>query len=291
MPVFQTPEAVDLTLEVGSGEIHIAASDRADTVVDVHPADPAKKRDVAAARDTRVEHDGGRLLVKTPRSLRRYTSRDADAVRVEIALPSGSQVRVKADASALRATGRLGASHVSIGAGEARLDETGPLELRLGAGDAAVDRVAGRADVASGSGRIALGLVEGPAAVRNANGDTWIGAVAGDVRATSANGTIAVDRAARTVAAKTANGDVRIGSVAHGAIVAETGLGHVEVGVPAGVAAWLDLHTRFGAVRNELEAAERPAAGDAAVEVRARTSFGDITIRRPAADRALLPDR
>ncbi|HEX3874216.1 MAG TPA: hypothetical protein VHW26_08725 [Solirubrobacteraceae bacterium] len=46
------------------------------------------------------------------------------------------------------------------------------------------------------------------------------------------------------------------------------------------MAAWLDLDTRCGTVHNSLDAAGPPAAGEDAVEVRARSSFGDITIRR-----------
>ena len=82
------------------------------------------------------------------------------------------------------------------------------------------------------------------------------------------------------VGAKTANGDVRVGEVARGAVVAQTAFGKVEIGVLDGVAAWLDLNTKFGRVQNDLGAAEQPAPGEEAVEVRARTSFGDITIHR-----------
>ncbi|MGZ8652959.1 MAG: hypothetical protein ACXWX5_12410, partial [Actinomycetota bacterium] len=53
-----------------------------------------------------------------------------------------------------------------------------------------------------------------------------------------------------------------------------------------GVAAWLDLNTRFGTVQNELESAERPEPGAETVDVRARTSYGDIAIRRIATDDA-----
>jgi hypothetical protein len=49
------------------------------------------------------------------------------------------------------------------------------------------------------------------------------------------------------------------------------------------VAAWLDLTTAFGTVRNELDTAEPPTADQDTIEVRARTAFGDITIRRAAA--------
>jgi hypothetical protein len=71
--------------------------------------------------------------------------------------------------------------------------------------------------------------------------------------------------------------------VGGGAVVAQTALGKVDIGIRDGVAAWLDLDTHFGKVHNELDAAGRPQPGDATVEVRARSSFGDITIRRAVA--------
>ncbi len=39
-------------------------------------------------------------------------------------------------------------------------------------------------------------------------------------------------------------------------------------------------------MQNYLEAAERPEPGEDAVDVRARTSFGDITVRRSFANAA-----
>jgi hypothetical protein len=77
-----------------------------------------------------------------------------------------------------------------------------------------------------------------------------------------------------------ARGDVRLGEVAGGDVRAETAFGQVEVGIRDGVAAWLDLDTRFGSVHNDLETADSPAPGEDTVDVRARTSFGDITVRR-----------
>ncbi len=52
------------------------------------------------------------------------------------------------------------------------------------------------------------------------------------------------------------------------------------IGVRDGVAAWLDLKTGFGNVQNDLQASGRPTQDEEAVDVRARTSYGDITIRR-----------
>ncbi len=62
MPTFDTPEPISVTLDVGMGDIQVVASDRTDTVVDVRPSDPAKKSDVTAAEQTRVEYASGRLL-------------------------------------------------------------------------------------------------------------------------------------------------------------------------------------------------------------------------------------
>jgi hypothetical protein len=65
-------------------------------------------------------------------------------------------------------------------------------------------------------------------------------------------------------------------------VVAETAYGKVEVGVADGVAAWLDLGTGYGMVHNELDAADRPGAGEPTVEIRAKSGMGDITVRRPS---------
>src|SRR6266487_2398725 len=72
----------------------------------------------------------------------------------------------------------------------------------------------------------------------------------------------------------------RLDEVASGVIVAQTASGRVEIGVHDGVAAYLDLDTKFGAVRNDLDDAGRPEPDARTVEVHARTSFGDVVVRR-----------
>ena len=71
-----------------------------------------------------------------------------------------------------------------------------------------------------------------------------------------------------------------------GAIAINLARGRVDIGIADGVAAWLDLKTSFGNVHNHLDAAAQPAADEESVEVRARTAFGDITVRRALASRA-----
>jgi putative adhesin len=285
MPTFDTPEPISVTVELGVGDLRIVASDRTDTTVEVRPSDAAKKADVAAAEHTLVEYAGGRLLIKAPKSWRQYTFRGGgESIDVQIELPAGSHLRGETGVAALRCQGRLDECRYKTGAGDLQLDQAGAVQLRTGIGDITLEQADGDAEVTTGSGSVRIDRIDGPAVVKNSNGDTWIGEITGNLRVNAANGRISVDRACETVAAKSANGDVRLGEVGHGTVLAETALGKVEIGIRDGVAAWLDLNTRFGSVHNDLGPSERPGPGEDAVEVRARTSFGDITINRSVAD-------
>jgi hypothetical protein len=284
MPTFDTPEPISATVELGVGDLRIVASDRTDTMVEVRPSDPAKKADATAAEQTRVEYASGRLLIKAPKGWRQYSFRGGgESVEVQIELPAGSHLRGDTGVAALRCQGRLGECRYKTGLGDIQLDQAGAVQLRTGMGDVAVERAAGDAEVTTGSGSVRIDRIDGAAVVKNSDGDTWIGEIIGNLRVNAANGRISVDRACETVAAKSANGDVRLGEVAHGTVDAQTALGKVEIGIRDGVAAWLDLNTRFGRVHNDLDPSERPGPGEDAVEVRARTSFGDITIHRSVA--------
>jgi Putative adhesin len=287
MPTFDTPAPILVRLELGVGDVRITATDRSDTVVQVRPTDPAKKSDVAAAEQTRVEFTDGSLIIKAPKGWRRYTSRaGGESIDVEIALPSGSQIRGDAGIAALRCSGPLGECHYNTGVGNIQVDQAGPAHFNTGVGNIAVDRASGHTQINTGSGTVRIGSVDGTAVIKGANGDTWIGDVSRDLRVIAANGSISVDHSHATVVAKTANGDIRLGEVEGGTVVAQTSLGKVDIGIRDGVAAWLDLNTKFGKVYNELDAAVRPAPGDKAVEVRARSAFGDITIRRSVASKS-----
>ena len=285
MPTFDTPEPISVTVELGVGDLQIVASDRTDTVVEVRPSDAANKADVTAAEQTRVEYASGRLLIKAPKSWRQLTWRGGgESIDVQVELPAGSHLRGETGVAALRCQGRLGECRYKTGIGDIQLDQAGSVQLKTGGGDLTVDQAVGDAELTTGSGAVRIDRIDGAAVVKNSNGDTWIGEVSGDLRVNAANGRVSVDRAHATVAAKSANGEVRLGEVAHGVVLAQTGFGTVEIGIRDGVAAWLDLNTRFGIVHNDLDAAERPEPGDDAVEVRARTSFGDITIHRSVAN-------
>ena len=283
MTTFDTPDPITLDLEVGMGDVSIEVTDRADTTVEVCPSDPARPADAKAAEQTRVEYANGRLVVKGPSGWRQWVSHRGDSIDVAISLPAGSRVQAEVSVVAMRATGRLGECHAKVGVGDVSLEEVGALNLKTGAGDVTIDRVAGKAEVVTGSGGVRIGRVDGTAWVKNSNGDTWIGETGGDARVHTASGTITIDRAGAGVIVKTAHGRVHLGEVTHGTAVAESAFGDLEIGVRDGVPAWLDLRTKFGRVRNELDASGRPASGEDSVEVHAHTSMGDIVIHRSLA--------
>jgi DUF4097 and DUF4098 domain-containing protein YvlB len=281
MPTFDTPEPITATIDVAFGDVRISAGDQGVTVVSVQPSDASNEEDVRAAGLTRIEHADERLLVKGPKLRSWLSRRTGGSVDVTIELPAGSNVHATVGLGDIHTDGRLGDCEVKTGLGRIRLDRAESLTLKSGAGDISVDRASGRADVTAGSGDVRLGALDGGAVVKSSNGNTWVGVAGGDLRLSAANGSIAVDVANAGVSAKSANGDVRVGEVVHGSVVLETRIGDLEVGIREGTSAWLDVHSRFGQVHNALESADAPDPSVDSVEVRARTSVGEILIRRP----------
>ena len=282
MPAYDTPHPVTATVELVVGDLRIVAADRADTVVEVRPSDPGSDADVRAADQTRVEYADGLLLVKTPKQRGLGLFGKPGSVDVTVDLPARSKVQVDSGAGGVRTTGTLAACRVKSGAGDVQLDrvEGGRLSLEIGAGRVDVDTVAGRADISTGSGRLQVREIDGPAVVKNSNGDSWIGLVTGDLRINAANGDIAVDRAGGDVVASTANGGITVGAITRGTVSLKTGFGEIEVGIPAGTAAKLDVSTSFGRIRNQLESTDGPQETDETIDLRARSGYGDIVIRR-----------
>lgn len=278
MTNYETPEPISVTLELGVGDVRIAASDRTDTVVEVRPSDEADESDVQAAQQVRVDYTNGMLRVTGPTRTFDF-SKKTRSVDVSIELPSGSQVSAHMQMGDVRCAGRLGECRLKT-TGNVWLERTGPLRLHTGVGHVTIDGITGNAEISTGSGKIQIGEVEGAAVVRNSNGDTTIEAVTGDVRVRAANGAIDVERAGAGVDAKTSNGSIRLGEVVRGSVVLGTATGNLDIGIAEGTAAWLEVNTGFGHVHNRLENTTRPDETDQTVEVRGRTSYGDITIHR-----------
>ena len=282
MRTFDTPRPAPVTIEISVGTVHLIASDRSDTVVTVNPSDRSRRDDVEAAEKTIVDFINGGVLVKGPKWRSRLSligPGKAGSVDVTVELPTGSNFRGDAGMGDFRADGRLGDTHIRSGAGDVRLDHTASADVVSGAGRLSLNRADGRVRVIT-AGEMSLGAVNGDLELKNNVGKTWVGEVTGTARVKSAAGDITVDRAHGSITAKTASGDIEIGEVGGSPVVLETAAGGINIGVRSGVAAWLDARTGYGRVLNLMGDAAEPGSADGKVEIRARTSFGDISIRR-----------
>ncbi|MCX5409984.1 DUF4097 domain-containing protein (plasmid) [Streptomyces sp. NBC_00335] len=280
MPSFDTSEAISVTAHVEAGSIQFTAGDRLDTVVEVQPRDPKRDKDVRAAEQTEVAYRSGVLTVRTPKS---NPFGRPGIVDVTVELPTGSNIDTTGSWTQVLGEGRLGEVRVKTSSGDVRLDTTGPLKLTASHGSITVDRAEGATEITTSSGSLRLGFVDGPAVLKNSHGTTTVGAAIGELRVSGANGDIEIRRAEDSVTAKTAHGTLRVGEVARGTVELETSYGAIEVGVREGTAAWLDVSSGSGQVRNTLTASGSPEGSADTVKVRARTKYGNIDVRRAVA--------
>ena len=102
----------------------------------------------------------------------------------------------------------------------------------------------------------------------------------GDVDARLSYGDLDITRALGSVTTKTSYGSIQLHEISSGSIEVESGYGQITLGVRDGVPAWLDLSSKSGHVRNQLEADRAPDGSEQTVTVRARTQAGNITVQR-----------
>jgi hypothetical protein len=282
MKTFETTGPITATIDVVSADVRVTAAGGGPATVDVQPSDPADSEDVRAAGQTRVVLAGDQLVVKAPK-LRSWLPHTAGgSVTVTVELPAGSTLRAAGQLAEFSAAGDLGECRIRVGLGRIRVERAGPAALKCGNGDIEIEHATGDAQLITGSGDIRARRLDGSTAIKNTNGGTWIGEARGDVRLRAANGDVVIEHAGGDFSAKTANGDLRVDDAARGSVELETHSGDVVVGIREGTAAWLDLRAAAGSLRNELQAAEDPGGSGESVVVRARSSLGDVVIRRAA---------
>jgi DUF4097 and DUF4098 domain-containing protein YvlB len=286
MPVFESPKPITATIDVAAGAVRLVASERTDTEVEVRPTDPTDPLSARAAATTTVEFHDGRLTVGTPKAAP-WTWKWAvdlvtgpNGVEVVVELPTGSDVRVQTGYGDIRAEGEFGECRLRTSYGGIELDRAATAELTTTGGSVDVAAVAGRARAGTGTGDLRIGDVGGPGTFTNDYGRTSIGRVAGELRLTGSYGDMTVRHAGADVEARTAYGSVTIDEVVRGTVSLTTTSGRLEVGVREGTAAWLDVRTTHGTLRNSLPTRGGPDGFTDTVEIHASTRDGDIVIRR-----------
>ncbi|MGW4946147.1 DUF4097 family beta strand repeat-containing protein [Actinoplanes sp. NPDC004185] len=179
MPKFDTPAPIAAVLDIPAGRIQVIAADRADTVVEVLPADRAKSRDLRTAEQTTVSYADGvlRIQVAAPKS---PLLGSAGSVEVTVQLPAGSRIEARAAAAELRGVGRLGDITVEGAYRQIKIDEAGSVRLTAVDGDVEVGRLNGPAEISTTRGDIRIAeAVRGTVVLRTQSGDISVAAAAG----------------------------------------------------------------------------------------------------------------
>ncbi|PFG42339.1 putative adhesin [Isoptericola jiangsuensis] len=281
MPTFPAPRPVPVTVDVPFARLHVVASDRDDVVVTVLPSDPSRSGSVRAAEEVRVERTGDGVAVTYPGSWKQWVLPfAAGTADVTVELPTGSEVRGRT--GSLHVEGALHAVEMSLSAGDARLGVVDRLTLAVGAGSVHVGRAV-TANVKASAGSVHVDEVAGEVAVKASNGTTTVGTVSGALTVQGAHGDITVRRVRGAVTARSAHSSIRVDALESGSVALTTSFGSIDVGVPEGTAAYLDLATEHGTVRNQLTPTDGPVADEATAEIHASTGYGDVVVRRPHA--------
>ncbi|WP_066375941.1 DUF4097 family beta strand repeat-containing protein [Herbidospora mongoliensis] len=163
MPKFPTPQTITAKIDVPMGLVRIIAGDRADTIVDVRPSDPAGSADVKAAEQTKVEFAGGVLSISAPEGRRFGRS---GSIQVTVELPAGSVIEGSGMATDFRTEGRFGGTRVQTAKGDISLGTTdGPVIADTAQGDIRVqEAVSGLHDLKTSAGQIEIAVAEGVSA-------------------------------------------------------------------------------------------------------------------------------
>ena len=278
MPEFATPTPIDLAIDLQVGSIEVVATERTDTVVTATPTNPSKAVDRKGAENTRVEFDGERLTVIGPKARISFFG-PTESVDVKVELPQGSRLTAEVAAGSLRTVGDLGAVRVKSAMGAVEVDSAEDLWIRAGHGNATVGTALGSIDITADHGQIRVGTVVGAATLKASHGSIMVRQSGTDLDAKLSYGDLDIERSPGAVSAKTAYGSINLHEVSCGAIQVESGYGQITVGVLRGVPAWLDLSSKDGHVRNELDPEGPPDETQESVTIRARTRYGDIAVR------------
>ncbi|GGT71836.1 MULTISPECIES: DUF4097 family beta strand repeat-containing protein [Actinomadura] len=178
MQKFETPAPIATVLDVPAGRIQLIAADRADTAVEVLPADASKGRDVKAAEQTTVEYADGVLRIAVP--VKNQYLGASGSIEVTVQLPTGSRVEAKAASTEFRAVGRFGDVAFEGAYRSIKLDEAASVRLTATDGDVEVGRLGGPAEISTQRGDIRIAeAVRGKVVLRTQSGDISVGAAAG----------------------------------------------------------------------------------------------------------------
>jgi len=258
---FPVSGPLDVRVNLDYGLVRLTARTGTTASVRSTPAIGSRQPDVEAAQNVRVSLVGDVLDVRGAASgWRRFVRPGAADVAIEV--PEGSRVSVTSGYAEVDLAGPLDRCVVRSTGGDIRVEQARGAQLETKYGTVTVDRLSDGGSVESTHGTVR---------VRQAAGTTLLSGSSADIE---------LDRATGDVTLRNTYGAVKVGELVSGTCSVTTSYGSVDVGIPTGTAAYLDVRSDHGRVRSELDRTTEPRPDVERATVRARTSYGEITIRR-----------
>lgn len=179
MQTFDTPAPISAVLDIPAGRIQLIAADRADTTVEILPADPAKSSDTRAAAQITVAYADGVLRITTARPINKLFG-PSGSLEVTVRVPADSHVEGRAASAELRSVGRLGDVAFDGAYRNIKIDEAASLRLTAIDGDVEVGRLNGPAEISTARGDVRVAeAMRGTVVLRTQSGDISVAAATG----------------------------------------------------------------------------------------------------------------
>ncbi|MEU4537263.1 DUF4097 family beta strand repeat-containing protein [Streptosporangium sp. NPDC023825] len=179
MQKFDTPTPISAVLDIPAGRIQFIAADRADTTVEILPADPSRSRDTKTAEQTAVTYADGVLRITTAALGNRLLG-PTGSLEITVQLPAGSRVEAKTSGAELRGVGRLGDVAFEGAYRQIKIDEAASVRLTAMDGDVEIGRLNGPAEISTARGDIRITeAVRGTVVLSTQSGDISVTAATG----------------------------------------------------------------------------------------------------------------
>jgi hypothetical protein len=247
---FDTPEPIELDVQVPIGDIDVETIDGDESFVTVTGSEKALAQ-------MRVELEGRKLVVQ-------LKGKHPFGISISIGDfnfgSGGLHVKAKVPHS----------SYASI--------TTATADTKLRGRYAMLNAKSASGDL------IVTGDIDGDANVKTVSGDVRLGRIAGDLRATTVSGDVMAGSIEGSVEMKSVSGDVRFDLVRAGTVTVQSVSGDIDVGVAPGTNLDVDAGSVSGDLTSEVPLGSEPggASDGPVLVVRGKTISGDFRVFRAA---------
>ena len=270
---FDTPEPIQLYVELGSGEVRIDATDTTTTEVTA-TGDHAD--------EVTVEQSGARIAVIGPKRRTGFLGGSDSKIILTVTVPAHSELVTKTGSADQHVTGTLGPGQRPVRLRRRPARHRSPDPPWSTRARATSPSTTPAPTYASRAARATSGWPAWPAppASRPAAATSPSAPPAAPIVLKSGSGDLRVGQAHGDVSLSSASGDLIVDTQHRGGVVAKNASGDVRIGIPGGVPVWTDVSTVTGRISSNLEGAGQPQSGEDYIEVRAKTVSGDIALKQ-----------